>query len=506
MISGAELLEQAVHLCRSDRNGAMAAYWTGTAPFVMAVLYICQALTRRANGDELVLPASLALAVLWLWMNFWHTVCCDSLWRTVADERRQEWSTRLAVRVMLTNAALQGPGPLVLGMAAIVTLPFPWAHAFYQNCHVYAARFDIAETTRHAGRHATLWPRQNWQLLCCVLFVGLIVFLNVLLAMQVGAQLLNSIFGVQTALAHSRWAIFSLPYLTAAACMTFLVVDPLWKAAHVIRCFQGQARRTGADLRLLLRRVAVMAALALVGVEAPAQVAPAQKYDQAIKEVLQRPEYEWTGRQSRPRGYSAAEPYLTAFRRWVTGLLQAFVDWLRKFNSQAEAPRPGGPPGSELRLAVFGAVVLCLAAVAVLVFHSRRRRTTNVTVAESVQIVTPVDIRDESVTPDQMPTSEWLQLADEFLRSGDTRLAARAIYLAALSQLEGEKVITLGRHKTNREYERELTRRARGAPQVRSTFRAIADAFERSWYGFHAVEESHAVELRSSISRLRMHA
>jgi hypothetical protein len=511
MIFGVELLEQAVALCRANRSGAMAAYWIGTAPFVTGVLYACQAITHGADAGEQVLPMSFVLAILWTWMNFWHTVYCDGLWRSVADQPNEPWSLGRATRVLLTNAAIQGPGMFVLAMAAVVTLPFPWAHAFYQNAHVYAARFDLRETARNAALNAGLWPKQNWQIMACMLLLATLLFLNTLMAIAICAQLLNSIFGIETALVQNRVAILGLPYLAAAGCATFLVLDPIWKAAYVIRCFHGESKRSGADLRLLLRRVATTALLLCTSFEIRAQTAPpvVDKYDKAIKEVLHRPEYEWSSSKqaTAPRSQdSAVRRVLQNVGVWVEKSMTWLEDWLRKMSARQDSSRPGPPPGAGLRWAVLGTLALCFAIVVILILKFRARRTSKQTAAAGVASIVTVDITNEAVTPDQLPVNEWLQLADGFLRDGDTRLAARAVYLATLSQLDSEKLITLGRHKTNLEYEREIARRGRSVPHAGATFRRIAATFERSWYGRHAVAEELVVDLRTSLTALKVNA
>jgi hypothetical protein len=316
----------------------MPAYWIGTAPFLTAALYGCQSVVRSANPDNLVVPLSLMLALLWMWMNFWHTVYCDSLWRSVADQPDEPWNWRRSARALLTNCALQGPGMFVVVFAAVVTLPFPWAHAFYQNAHIYAARFDLAETSRLAAHSAGLWPKQNWQLLGCVFFSGTLLFVNTLVAIGIGAQLLNSVFGIETALVQNRFAILGLPYLAAASCATFLVIDPIWKAAHVIRCFAGESKRSGADLRLLLRRIAVATLLACLSFPSRAQTPPppTDKYDRAIRQVLQRPEYEWTGRSeaaARTSTDTAAQRALRSIGHWMGKAL----DWLVALDHRRES-------------------------------------------------------------------------------------------------------------------------------------------------------------------------
>ena len=71
------------------------------------------------------------------------------------------------------------------------------------------------------------------------------------------------------------------------------------------------------------------------------------------------------------------------------------------------------------------------------------------------------DLNEESVTADQLPEDGWLQLARELMERGELRLALRASYLAGLAHLGHRELIHLARHKSNRDYDRELHRRAR---------------------------------------------
>src|SRR5579859_2125579 len=57
-----EILEEAVHLLRSAPAGALAAYLTGSVPFLLGLLYFFADMSRNAFAGEHLLSASLILA------------------------------------------------------------------------------------------------------------------------------------------------------------------------------------------------------------------------------------------------------------------------------------------------------------------------------------------------------------------------------------------------------------------------------------------------------------
>jgi hypothetical protein len=57
--------------------------------------------------------------------------------------------------------------------------------------------------------------------------------------------------------------------------------------------------------------------------------------------------------------------------------------------------------------------------------------------------------------------------------------------------------------KTNREYEVELHRKARAYPAVREPFAANILAFERAWYGQHAVSADDVAQFRARAAGMK---
>ena len=80
-------------------------------------------------------------------------------------------------------------------------------------------------------------------------------------------------------------------------------------------------------------------------------------------------------------------------------------------------------------------------------------------------------------------------MARPLLADGEVRLGVRAMYLASLAHLASRGIISLARHKTDREYERELASRGQVLRELTSAFTDITGIFERVWYGMHAIEQ-----------------
>jgi hypothetical protein len=113
------------------------------------------------------------------------------------------------------------------------------------------------------------------------------------------------------------------------------------------------------------------------------------------------------------------------------------------------------------------------------------------------------DLRDEGVTADQLPEDGWLQLARDLVQRGELRLALRASYLAGLAHLASRQLIGLARHKSNHDYDRELRRRARTNAELLAAFDRNLSAFERTWYGTHAVTPETLGDFTQNLERIR---
>ncbi len=113
------------------------------------------------------------------------------------------------------------------------------------------------------------------------------------------------------------------------------------------------------------------------------------------------------------------------------------------------------------------------------------------------------DLSDQDVTADELPSDGWLSMAEELAARGELRLALRALYLASLAYLAQKELISIAKHKSNRDYQRELGRRAHALPEVMTAFTVNVATFDRTWYGTHTVTHDLLSGFKTNIGRIK---
>ena len=113
------------------------------------------------------------------------------------------------------------------------------------------------------------------------------------------------------------------------------------------------------------------------------------------------------------------------------------------------------------------------------------------------------DLRSEDIVADQLPEDGWIALAREYAARGELTLALRAAWLAGLAHLGHRELINISRHKTNRDYDRELRRRARDRVPLLAAFEQNLTSFERSWYGNHEVTAERFNSFEGNLDQIR---
>jgi len=535
-----ELTEEAFHLLRRAPGSCLIGYFIGTLPFILALLYFWSDMARSAFAEERLLTGTLVLSGLFIWMKCWHAVFAQQLLSLLCGEPLPVLKLSWLLRTALFQAIVQPLGLFILPVSLVLLVPTGWTYAFFTNATVFSGNTtDLRTLLKKSWRQARLWAMQSHYLIFLFKLFGFFVFLNVMMAIIGVPLLMKTLLGIETVFSQSPWAAMNTSLLAAAACLTFLCMDPFLKASYVLRCFYGESLRTGQDLKAELKTYAspvpisaIAVLLLILSVSAPTafaaeelEQAPSSKpgnrvsltapaLDRSIDDVIQQREYTWRlPRETAPatpkapkdenflqRLFKQIESGLREVKRW----LQDFVEWLNRLGGKKNGPSLDGLNFAGAIRGIIYLLIIALAGLLVwLVIRLWTRRGPTEEVAAEALPATP-DVADENVGADQLPEDGWISMARDLLNRGELRLALRAFYLATLAHLAERNLITLARFKSNRDYERELARRGHALAEVPGIFAQNVTTFERVWYGLHEVTPEMLQQFSGNVERMKV--
>lgn len=578
-----DILEEAVHLLRSSPLPVLASYYIGSAPFMLGLLFFWEDMAHSAFAYARCAQGALVLALLFLWMKCWQAVFATELMAELRAASSPQWTLRRGFRLAAIQSILQPTGLFVLPMAAMFLVPLGRMYGFYQNALVLCdgENDDLRRVAHRSWQVSGLWPKQNliimwlisplmlilaamiylvmipvasvlstefgrqYSTIYAVFFAvmllplspfGVVIAVNIALTLFVVPELVKSFLGMHGFLGQG---LSNMPLSTTAAVtcgVAYLCMDPITKAAYVLRCFYGESLITGEDLRAQLKRAVAAArssavllmALALTVVQgrvASAAPNPSEEssprlpvvnsveLNRAIEEVLQERQYSWRLPRERPDerpGFLWA--FLAAIRDTVWDIVERIaetidriLEWIGSWFPQRGPSVPSGDWVGPVRMLLYVLTLALACVLGVLIWQLWRQHGPRVQMAKAVPLQA-VSVADEDVGADELPEDSWLAMARELMARGQLRLALRALFLAMLARLARHNLIYVAKFKSNRDYQRELQRRSHAEPEVLEAFRQNVALFERSWYGFHEVSEDVLMRFTEGQERIRAHA
>ncbi len=529
-----QLVEEAVRVLRAAPPAVLMAHFFGSAPCMLYAVYFFTDLSRGAFGSEHVVGESLAFTALYGWMKCWQAISAAHLHAALLRQPAPQWNVARLSRLAAAQVLLQPVGLVLRFTASAMLFPYVWTATFFQNASVMGdgSHAGLRDLCADAWREAKRWPKQAHAITAYLTVFGFFVYVNFTSLVASMPVLLKSFFGVETVFSHYSQGLLNPTFLVAMYALTYLLLDPIRKAIVALRCFHGRSILTGEDLTVEMKQVrragggAVLAILLLL-VCAPAapaamtEAAPARvdssELNRSIDDVLERREFTWRG--AREKLPEKSPDQMNGLERWLSDLkkFKERVIWQlghsigRLFKRIGEWFSGGDGDSSKkgdfldwlgsIRVIFWVVAIAAAAVLAVLIARRWRMPTSEPAVAEPMTAAP--DLREVSVTADQLPEYGWLQLARELLDRGELRLALRALYLAGLAHLGTRELIRLAKHKSNRDYDRELRRRARTQGELLGAFDRNLDAFERAWYGDHPVTPEALGEFSANLERIR---
>jgi hypothetical protein len=303
-----------------------------------------------------------------------------------------------------------------------------------------------------------------------------------------------------------------------------MLIDPWIQTYSILRVFYQTSRSDGRDL---LRDLSKLAAMLVVGILISFSAARAeqprvskkdalQSLNQGIDRVSKDIDYGWL----RPKEAEPNSGFVADLARRIDAIYNSvtaqvehwyreLTHWLRDVFGQREDKNDkdlekAAPRSQELRWTLGILAVLICGAVIAIFLRGRQLRKSVKAQSGSVKTAAP-DVFNEELLASDVNDEEWLKLAAEYLGNNQTRLAARAFYLANLSHLGSQNLLALTLWKSNRIYERELGRQPKSG-NLSPAFVTCNRLYECAWYGMRELANDQVDALTLAVSELRQHA
>jgi Domain of unknown function (DUF4129) len=502
--TGMEMVERALALLRSRSAAVWAVQAAGAIPLLLIVLYFASDTISNPSDQSRAATESLLCAVCFIWFNICRARFAQLLTSALSGRPPEPWRQALDPRVL----ALQSCRLFLMPIACIGVIPISWAVSFFRGNTVFAGRAAFKRAAKMAG----VWPRQTWLALGSLALLAIAVFVNILLVLAALPSIARIFSGIENDYTRLNLTLNSTVFITAFG-LTWLLLDPLYQAVFCVRAFLAESRETGLDLMFALRHLAVVAALVLfigtvMSPHAVAQQEPritTSRLDAGIDKVLAQHEYDWrlprAGDDSKPfleNIFGPIKRFFHAIGRWISRLFDILF---RNDGAESSGKKSPFPAVRWTFVALLAALAIVVAWVIVRLTRPRKTKAD----AVPTQAARAIQLNDDRVSAADLPEEQWTALGQECLARGEYRLALRAFYLANLSWLGRRGLLTIAPSRSNRDYWRELRRRSPNE-LVNNAFSENMRAFERVWYGTHAVDAGQVAEFERTFLRMKGYA
>ncbi len=530
-----DLMEEGIHLLRQTSLASWTFYVCGMAPFILGFLFFWTEMASSGLAEQVLVPGSIGVALLFLWCKLMQVRFARVLREALHDQHEPEWSAGDWLSVLRRQAFWQSTGLFVLPIAFVITLPFAWISAFYQNLLVANPKDEDPNsniTTAH-WQLARIWTEQNWVVLSLLMGVFILSFINFLTVIFFVPYLLKTLLGLETVFSRAGVHLFNSTTLISCLLLSYAVTDPLFKAVYCIRLHYCASRKSGADMLLRLRRTLVSdqvvkgvltfclftlspllvdegAGLHAQSIDRDfmeASIEP-DTLDASIQEVFQRREFVWRFPREEIETNAEKPEWLESLGKTLKTWQEKVSRWFEKLlksdrESDVEKAMGDGWEGFPGLGTFFSYLLIALFVLCVIYFGIRAWKMYQpLDTVEGTQSTEPEavpDLNEEEVAADLLPRNRWVELARELIAKGEFRLALRAYFLAQLSALSSEGLIVVRKSKSNREYAREIASRAHGKTGLIDIYRKEVRLFESVWYGERITGPAEISEMESHL-------
>ena len=463
------LLEDAIALVKQTDAASWFIYLIGVVPFFALLLYEITNVEQSPFAAEQILAVAVVLALLLLWMHICQAVFCARLYEIHGElEKNIRREFRDAAGV---QAVIAGTKVWAWPIGVCLLIPHAAFTMFYQSSLI--ATGDGWRQTVHEARQDAAYRASVGVWLVIVTFLlRTILWMNLVVLLFSMPGLWKMLTGMETDITRWPELLNNATALSAVTVLAYLALDPVIKAACVLRRFERQSLGSGLDLRLrlkvLLRTVAVITLLisasgtrgwavdtkaSVVSVASRPPITP-ERMHRALSSVFHDPAEAWNLPlvERRKKSTNPVFAFMDALSERAGKWWKDVDDWLRRLmeRQRPAAPQPSHGPATGASAWLLVSLFLGLVGAGVLLAWWRRSARSAPAEVAAAPVAIAFDVASETVLADEQPEDEWARLVAEYRGNGNLRLALRAMYLSILAALARASLITVARGKSNR--------------------------------------------------------
>ncbi|MBF0225240.1 MAG: hypothetical protein HQK76_07265 [Desulfobacterales bacterium] len=528
-----DIIEQAVSLLKSSPVEHLTIYYVGTVPFFLGVIYFWIDFSTSPFAYAYCGISSFWIGLLFIWMKFFHSIYTINMLSFIGINPYKTWSIKRIISMFSNQTLIHATGLIVLPVSLVLSVPFPWAYAFYQHV-LYQENKEIKKIYKKAWTDSKLWPIQNHIIIFIFFIFGFFVYINIFSALYILPNLIKILFGYEFFIVKGGFDFFNSTFLMIVFSITYLCIDPIIKAVYVFRGFYGDSIKLGYDLKseikLNFSSISSLILLCLIfftffSIDIAYssdnlnldKTVSSEELEESIKKTMSKSEYAWKfPKDGIEKEYKEMPGPLEYFFESVIDFFKKIENkirtWLNKLkfedklNTDKKTKKHSLKEWNQYYLWIILIIFAVINIVYALLYLYKKHRNINGSSAflTDVSGTDIFDLSNENILADEKAPSEWILLGKNLIEQGLFRLAVRAYFLGILSFLSDKRLIVIEKYKSNRDYIKDLKRRELYNNEILSIFSSQVELFDKTWYGRHDLTFEKAVEFVQSQERLML--
>lgn len=512
------IIDQSIFIIKENFSSLFWRYYLGTLPFLFVMIFYILDMTKGAFAASYLFEASLGVAITFLWMKFWHIKFCHKVLQTISGDINSR--IKINLTSLISSLMIQSIGLFIIPLSLLTIAGYPYAFAFFQYALIIEKRNKFRELISSCIKNTVLWPLQNSIIFSILLLVFIFIWINLITIISLIPTIAINIFGLHSFTYFSNSGAFWITFILSVIMISWSILDPIIKTVYCLRYYYGMSIKNGKDLIVPIKNIKRLGIYILftilIGIPTISNQShlyakekkvntkkEIQEFNEIVDNVIKQPIYSWrlpqklgNDKKELSKTDSFIKKVFTSISNFtkksinkITSFLSKIKDWFAKFLPKDKQTKKSNKRNNsqwigavnKLLLGLFIALLIGAIIWAVLLYIKdlNNKGTIEKTVLPSKEI----DLEDHNTTAEDLPADEWFQLAIECLEKGNFRHAIRAAYLSVLANLGENGLLTLERHRSNREYISEISIKGRQYNQLIQNFKNITNIFEMVWYG-----------------------